>query len=47
MAVSQLHLHSAIYMDTPVYNPGIDIGEISAMSSIKVHETEEKYRTTD
>ena len=44
MAVSQLHMQGAIYMGTPVYNPGLDMGEIDAMSRMEDHETEESDR---
>ena len=32
MAVSQLHIQNDIYMGPPIYRPGIDMGEIDAMS---------------
>ncbi len=44
MAVSQLHTRADIYMGAPVYKPGIDMGEIDAMSRMKDEETEESPR---
>lgn len=44
MAVSQLHTRADIYMGAPVYKPGIDMGEIDAMSRMKDDETEESPR---
>lgn len=44
MAVSQLHTRADIYMGAPVYKPGIDVGEIDAMSRMEDDETEESPR---
>ena len=44
MAVSQLHLQNDIYMGAPICHPGIDIGEIDAMSRMRDDETEASAR---
>ena len=47
MAVSQLHIQADIYMGAPVYKPGIDMGEIDAMSRMRDDETEESTRVRE
>ena len=44
MAVSRLHIRNDIYMGPPIYRPGIDMGEIDAMSRMRDDETEESAR---
>ena len=44
MAVSQLQIQGNIYMGKPVYKPGIDMGEIDAMSRMEDDETEDSPR---
>jgi hypothetical protein len=44
MAVSQLHIQNDIYMGPPIYLPGIDMGEIDAMSHMRDDETETSAR---
>jgi hypothetical protein len=44
MAVSQLHIQNDIYMGPPIYLPGIDMGEIDAMSRMRDDETETSAR---
>ena len=44
LAVSQLHIQADIYMGKPVYKPGIDMGEIDAMSRMEDNETEDSPR---
>ena len=44
MAVSQLHIQNDIYMGPPIYRPGIDMGEIDAMSRMRDDETEVSTR---
>jgi hypothetical protein len=44
IAVSQLHLQNDIYMGAPIYRPGIEMGEIDAMSRMRDDETETSAR---
>lgn len=44
MAVSQLHMQNDIYMGRPIHRPGINMGEIDAMSRMRDDETEETPR---
>ena len=44
MTVSQLHLQNDIYMGAPIYRPGIDMGEIDAMSRMRDDETKASAR---
>jgi hypothetical protein len=44
MAVCQLHIQNDIYMGKPIYRPGINMGEIDAMSRMQDDETEESPR---
>ena len=44
MAVTQLHIQNDIYMGPPIYRPGVDMGEIDAMSRIRDDETETSAR---
>ena len=44
MVVSQLHTKNDICMGPPIYRPGIDMGEIDAMSRMRDDETEESAR---
>jgi hypothetical protein len=44
MAVSQLHMQNDIYMGKPIHRPGIDMGEIDAMSRMRDDENVESPR---
>ncbi len=44
MVVSQLHIQNDIYMGPPIYLPGVDMGEIDAMSRMRDDETETSAR---